>query len=121
MARLTENDISGKGKAGMNGAKQVLNDIPGIDDVKDSMNAINADVRKVKEDAGLLAESVRDAATGTIRRGQDYMQSGIDTVKQKGSKLADKASSLQDMPLRKAVYGIIALCALSFLFGRSRS
>jgi hypothetical protein len=118
MAKNIESTSADKAKSILNGARQA---IPGVDDVKDSADTLRSDVGKLREDVNALAGTIRDSATGTVKQGTDYVQSRIGDVKQAGVDVMDKVKGMKDMPVRKAVVAIVALCAISFIFGRKSS
>lgn len=118
MAKNIESTGADKAKSILNGTSGA---IPGISDVKDGVDNLRSDVDKIREDTGLLAGSIRDAATGTVKKGTDYVQSRVDDVKQAGVDVMDKVSGLKETPVRKAAFAILALCAVSYFLGRKTS
>lgn len=118
MSKNIQSTSADKAGSVLNGVK---NAIPGYGDIEDGVDTLRNDVSKVRDDANALAGNIRDAATGTVKKGTDYVQSRVDDVKQAGADVMDKVSSLPQTPVRKAAFAILALCAISYIFGRTKS
>ncbi len=108
MAKFTDNSGLGKAKSALNGMQQTANGLmPDTGPVKDSMKDLRSDVSKVADDIGALAATLKETAADTVDRGSSYVQKQV--------------SAIPGTPLRKAIYAIIGLCAISYLLGRKKS